>query len=111
MNENKHLVVVGKRRYARPAERAEILTAWEASGLSAVDFAARHGLDKRSLYRWRGQERRAPLARGASLVEVPAPAVNRGWAAEVMTAVGTVRLSPVAAPAWAAALVRELVQC
>lgn len=111
MNETKNLLVVGKRRYARPAERAEIMAAWEASGLSVVDFAARRGLDKRSLYCWRGQERRAPVRRGAALVEVPAPVMNGAWAAEVMTVHGSVRLSQVAAPSWAGALIRELRRC
>lgn len=110
MNENKNLVLVGKRRYARPAERTEILTAWAASGLSVVEFAAQRGLDKRSLYRWRGQERRSPIRRAVSLVEVPAPAAG-AWAAEVMTGHGPVRLSPAASPSWAGELIRELRRC
>ena len=87
-----------------------ILAAWEASGLSVVAFAAQRGLDRRSLYRWRGQERRAPMRHGVSLVEVPAPVVG-AWAAEVMTAHGAVRLSPTAGASWAGALIRELRRC
>lgn len=45
MNENKTLVVVaGKRRYARRSERAEVVAACEASGLSVAAFAAQRGL-------------------------------------------------------------------
>jgi len=104
-------MVVGKRRNVRPAERAEILVAWQASGLSVVDFARERGLDKRSLYRWRGQERRTPVRRAVSLVEVPAPKTTGPWAAEVMTTHGPVRLATGASPSWVGQLIRELRRC
>jgi len=110
MKENKSLLVVGKRQYIRPVERARILAEWEASGLSAVEFAQQRGLDKRSIYRWRAQERRAPVRREVSLVEVPASRTG-AWAAEVMTASGPLRLSLAASPSWAGQLIRELGRC
>jgi hypothetical protein len=109
MKENKTLLVVGKRQYIRPVERARILAEWEASGLRAVEFAQQRGLDKRSIYRWRAQVRRAP-ARELSLVEVPAPRTG-AWAAEVMTVSGPLRLSLAASPRWAGQLIRELGRC
>lgn len=110
MNENGSLTLVGKRHYARQAERRTVLEEWEASGLSVVEFARERGLDKRSLYRWRGQGRVTAARRAGALVEVPAPTTG-AWAAEVATGSATVRLSPAAPPRWAAQLIRELSQC
>lgn len=110
MKENKSPRVVGKRQYIRAEERARILAEWEASGLSVVEFAQQRGVDRRSIYRWRGQERRAPVRGEHSLVEVPAPRTG-AWAAEVMTASGPLRLSLTASASWAGQLIRELGRC
>ncbi len=105
------MVVAGKRRYARRLERAEIVVACEASGLSVAAFAAQRGLHRQALYRWRSEQRRSPARRAVALVEVPAPKVAGAWAAEVMTAHGPLRLSLTATPSWAGELIRELRRC
>ncbi len=42
-----------RRPHKRAADRTEILTAFEASGLSSRDFARQHGICVSTLYRWR----------------------------------------------------------
>ena len=111
MEQNRSLMIVPGRRQARRERWASILTEFDRSGLSGVEFAAVRGIDLRSLYRWRQRERRAGLIpASAGLIEVPRVGVS-AWAAEVATRNGTVRLSPGASPRWAGQLIRELSQC
>jgi len=62
-----------------PEERARILGAYKASGLSAEMFAAREGLPSSTLYQWLARERRRRLrpraepVRIARVVRTPSP--------------------------------------
>lgn len=46
-------------RHLNHRARAEHLTRWEQSGLSARAYAHEHGVSDKSLYAWRSQSRRA----------------------------------------------------
>ena len=109
MNDSKTLVVRDRREPVSVEERVQLLSQWEASGLGAREFSEQVGLRAHQLYGWRKMARRACAP--AEWIEVPRPAEVRGWAAEVTTGDVVVRLSSVAAPVWAAQLVRELGRC
>ena len=124
MNDDKALVVArGRCGDSEDEARARILADWAASGLSARVFALRAGVRMSQLYEWRQRARRRSLVvvgegrrvgaralRPVSLVELPAIAQG-AWVAEVASRAGAVRLSPVADPRWAAALITELNRC
>lgn len=109
MNDSKTLVVRDRREPVSREERVQLLSQWDASGLSAREFSEQMGLGAHQLYGWRKVARRACAP--AEWIEVPRPAEVRGWAAEVTTGDVVVRLSSAAAPMWAAKLVRELGRC
>lgn len=111
MDQNEALMIVRGRRQARREHWGQLLADWDRSGLSGAEFAAERGVDVRGLYRWRRAARQGSMiVANPGLIEVP-PVALSGWAAEVATRNGTVRLSSVAAPRWAAQLIRELSQC
>jgi transposase-like protein len=111
MDDKRALISVPGRRQARREHWAKIVAGWEDSQLSGVEFAEQRGIDVHLLYRWRRRVRRAGLEPVASgMLEVPRVAMA-GWAAEVTTARGPVRLSMAVSPAWAAELIRELARC
>ena len=70
-----------RRPHKSAADRTEILTAFEASGLSSRDFARQHGICVSTLYRWR---RLSPGAEGT----------NRACLLELPRGVGTPRTQP-----------------
>jgi len=112
MNDDKALVVAGRRRHLRPEERAQVLALWTQGRSSAEEVARQTGVSRSSLSRWKqalGATAPAGLT-SPGLVEVPAPVGGTG-AAEVLTRGGVVRLFAAASPAWAAQLIRELNRC
>jgi len=54
-------------------ERAAVVRRWEASGLSAREFAMRHGLNAKTLQWWRWALRRGARDNPVEFVEVSAP--------------------------------------
>jgi transposase-like protein len=63
--------LVGRRRWRREDAR-EVLERLEASGLSVREFAAREGLDRQRVYRWRAQLGGGSPTRMPAFVEVKA---------------------------------------
>lgn len=61
--------LVRRRRWSRDEAR-EVLGRLEASGLSVREFAAREGLDRQRVYRWRAQLSAGGPARVPAFVEV-----------------------------------------
>src|SRR5580765_921327 len=62
----------GRSRPWSPDDARAALSRLERSGLALSEFAAREGLDRKRLYRWRAQLRRVP-----TFVEItPAPAAS-----------------------------------
>jgi transposase-like protein len=60
------------RQYLTDAEKAELVAAYEGSGLSQRDFASRQGIAASNIQRWVHKSQRADQAGGhAALVEVP----------------------------------------
>jgi hypothetical protein len=60
------------RQYLTLAEKAQMVAAFQQSGLSQRDFASRHGIAASNIGRWVGQPQRVDKAEGqAVLVEVP----------------------------------------
>jgi transposase-like protein len=53
---------VRRRRHRSPEEKASLLDAWHASGLSAREFSRREGLQKTSLWRWSREPGQAATA-------------------------------------------------
>ena len=108
MNESVDCQVVVPRRNTRRRERLKIVAKWRRTGLSAAEYAEKSGINEGTLSRW-GREA-VPTRETMPFIELPAIG-DGGWAAEVASKVGAVRLSASVSPAWAAALVRELNQC
>lgn len=60
------------REYLTAAEKAEVVAAYQGSGLSQRDFAQRHGIAPSNIQRWVRQHEAAGQSAGpAALVEVP----------------------------------------
>jgi transposase-like protein len=60
------------RQYLTTAEKAELVAAYQRSGLSQRDFAQRHRIAPSNIQRWvRQREAAAPRVGPAALVEVP----------------------------------------
>jgi transposase-like protein len=60
-----------ERRHKTPAERAEILAAFQQTELSSHPFARRHGIAPSTLFRWLREASAPRPPRGAALIEVP----------------------------------------
>ena len=70
---------------ASAAEWAKRVTAWQRSGLSAGDFADKHGYAKKSLQWWAGELRRRERQQGSdAATEVRLARVVRPGEAPVM---------------------------
>ena len=98
-----------------PAEIADWISRYRASGLGLRAFATQHGLSKSRLHYWVYAKRDSKL--GKPLLPAPLfqelklagglPLAN--WAAEISLASGlAVRFSGTAAPAWIGAVVEQL---
>jgi transposase-like protein len=103
-------------RRAQPAERAQVLAEWAASGKSAGAMAAITGWSTYTLYRWKNEaarEKRPLRVKRPELVAVPKPkgATQGGWAAEIAIGAASVRLSAGCPADWIGQLVRELRSC
>lgn len=68
------------RRYHTAAEKAELIAAYQRSGLSQRDFAQQHGIAPSNIQRWAQQETGAPSQGTAALVEVPNLLASRAGA-------------------------------
>jgi transposase-like protein len=100
---------LGRRSRARrpdAAQRGQLLAAFDRSGLSAADFARRHGLHYTTFCGWRQRQERVQTSPGFVQVELATPVAP----AELVIEFGMarLRLHSAAQVALAAALLRRL---
>lgn len=108
---------LGSRQHRlRPQEREELVSKYQASGLTQREFALEHGVKLGTFQQWLYRPRSSqPIARGkkpafqeVSVTEVP---FLNSWAAELQLPRGEVlRLNSHASPEWVGALVQKLGQ-
>jgi hypothetical protein len=60
-----------RRHHRTDIEKAELVTAYQRSGLSQRDFALRHGIAPSNIGRWVRRSQEAETSRAAAVVEVP----------------------------------------
>jgi hypothetical protein len=97
-----------KRRTA--ADWREVLSAYEASGLSGVAFCQANGIGQKSFYRARGQYGSAERLSSTRFVQVAAKEASSvvSPAIELVVPCGTIRMGSGVSPMWVADLVKSL---
>ena len=95
-----------KRRTAD--EWREVLSAYEASGLSGVAFCQVNGIGQKSFYRARGKHGSPERLGSSGFVQVTAKEAQSCSAIELVVPCGTIRMGPGVSPMWLAALVKSL---
>ncbi len=63
-----------RRRRITPSRRAQLLAAFDRSGLSAAAFARRHGIGYSTFCGWRHRQAKANSSAAFVEIELPAPA-------------------------------------
>jgi hypothetical protein len=107
---NRALVSPWSRR-TTSSQRAELLRAFDRSGLSAADFARKHRINYTTFCGWRHRRAKAAGSAGAPAfveVELPPPAVPASGLVVEVGAQIRLRVSHAEQVPWAAALLNQL---
>ena len=102
---------LSRARRSAAAQRAQLLTAFDRSGLSAAAFARRHQLRYTTFCNWRQRRDRAAVAPSFVQVELPAEPVAAATGTALIVELGRyarLRIESPAQIALAAALLQQL---
>ena len=96
-----------RRGATTPKQRAELLAAYERSGLSGAAFARRHRIAYTTFCAWRTQQAKTQATPGFVEVELPAQAAPEALLIELGTQ-GRLRITSKGQIDWAVRLLRQL---